>query len=172
MIAEGLVVFLTLFGAILAVTQRNIVRALFGLGVALGGVALAFLLLNCPFVAAMEVLIYIGGITVALAFGVMLSSTGRIEPPEGAGRRALAAVTAVALFVALAVVIWTADFAQPASTVEPDWSVGYLGRFLLDRFNVVFELLSVVLLVAIIGAIAIAARYDSPDPTASEEDES
>ena len=171
MIAEGLVVFLTLFGAILAVTQRNIVRALFGLGVALAGVALAFLLLNSPFVAAMQVLIYIGGITVALAFGVMLSSTGRAEPPARAGRRLLAGVAATAFFVALATVVWTTDFGAPAAIAGRDWSVEHVGTLLLDRYNVVFELLSVVLLVAIVGAITIASRHDSPDPTSSEEDE-
>ena len=170
MIPAALVLLITLSGALLAVTQKSIVRAIFGLGVALAGVALAFLLLNAPFVAAMQVLIYIGGITVAMAFGVMLSSAGRDEPAEGIARRVGAGLVAALLFIAVAAVIVRTDFPTGPAPDPESWSVAQIGRELLDRFNVVFELLSVVLLVAIIGAITIAARRDdSPDPTSPEE---
>lgn len=174
MIASGLVMAITVAGAVLAVTVRNIVHAIFGLGVALGGVALAFLILHSPFLAAMEVLIYIGGITVAMIFAVMLSPTGKREPRKGGWRPVLAGLVSVLLFIAMAWVVVTTDFAVPPDRAiaesEAAWSVQAIGRLLINEFNVAFELLSVVLLVAIVGAITIAARRDEgQDPAIDEE---
>jgi NADH-quinone oxidoreductase subunit J len=159
MITGGLIVILTIAGAMLAVLQGNIVRAIFGLAVALIGVALAFLALGSPFVAAMEVLIYIGGITVAMVFAVMLSSAGRKEPQAPMVRHLAAGLAALLFFAGVAWVIMGAEFAAPATAPPAEaWSVQAIGRNLVDRFNVVFELLSVVLLLAIIGAIRIAKK--------------
>lgn len=174
MIASGLIVALTVAGALLSVAQRNIVRSIFGLAIALLGVALAFLVLGSPFVAAMEVLIYIGGITVAMVFAVMLSSAGRLETEASVARRVIAAILALAFFSAIALVITSAEFASapemPAAIAAERWSVEELGRNLIDRFNVVFELLSIVLLVAILGAVTIASRVgDADDPPTGEE---
>lgn len=162
MTAGGLIVTLTVAGALLAVLQGNIVRAIFGLAVALVGVALAFLALGSPFVAAMEVLIYIGGITVAMVFAVMLSSAGRKEPQSPVVRRVAAAFAAVLFFAGVAWVIVGSEFAPlPEPAPAEAWSVREIGRNLIDRFNVVFELLSIVLLLAIIGAIRIAKQPGS-----------
>lgn len=176
MIWSGFIVALTVAGALLAVVQQNIVRAIFGLAIALLGVALAFLELGSPFVAAMQVLVYIGGITVAMVFAVMLSSAGQREPRIYVARRVIAGIVALAFFAGVAIVIVRSDLAN-----EPDvegklgsalslgpwpsefWSVEAIGRELLDRFNVVFELLSVVLLVAILGAITIATKDEDGD---------
>lgn len=173
MIAGVLVMAITAVGAVLAVSQGSIVRAIFGLAVALAGIALAFLLLGSPFLAAMEVLIYIGGITVAMAFGVMLSSAGREEPGESPLRRILAGGAAGAFFAGVGFAIWTSELPASMTTDVELWSVEAIGRELLDQFNVVFEILSVVLLVAIIGAITIAGRRggERGDPTAPEEND-
>ena len=171
MIAAGLVMVLTIAGAIIGVGARRIVHAIFGLGISLAGVALAFGLLRSPFVAAMEVLIYIGGITVAMVFAVMLSSGGRNEPGEGMLRRTLAAGAALLFLVSVGLVISGAEFGPKPEAAEHMWSVQQIGRDLLNRFNVVFELLSVVLLLAIVGAITIAGRGDENlDPAAADED--
>ena len=170
MILTGLAMASTIAGAILAVSRRNVVHAVFGLAIALVGVALAFLALGSPFVAAMQVLIYIGGITVAMIFAVMLSGTGQREEPEGIGRRLFAGITAVLFFVALAPVLINTDFGAAPVVAEEAWSLRTIGFNLLDRFNVVFELLSAALLLAIVGAIAIARHEpgSSDDPTAAD----
>ncbi len=163
MITGGLIVSLTIAGAMLAVLQGNIVRAIFGLAMALVGVALAFLALGSPFVAAMEVLIYIGGITVAMVFAVMLSSAGRKEPRAPIARRVMAAFAAALFFGGVAWVIVGTEFTFPLEPASAEaWSVQEIGRNLVNRFNVVFELLSVVLLLAIIGAIRIAKGHAVP----------
>ena len=64
------------------------------------------------------------------------------------------------LFVAVATIISGTEFGPRPETTPEQWSVQEIGRHLLDRFNVVFELLSVVLLLAIIGAVTIARRRD------------
>lgn len=172
MIAAGIVMLISVTGAIVAVSVKNMVHAIFGLGVALAGLALAFLLLSSPFVAAMEVLIYIGGITIAMVFAVMLSSTGTHETGEAGPKRALAALVAGIFFLAMSSIIVSTTFATvPARSpeeLEAAWSVQAMGRLLLNEFNVAFELLSVVLLVAIVGAITIASRHDDQaDPPAN-----
>ena len=172
-VAAGLVMLVSIAGAVLAVGARNIVHAIFGLAVALGGVALSFLILDSPFVAAMEVLIYIGGITIAMIFAVMLSPTGKHEPGEAPRRRVVGGLVSIVFFVAMAVLITRTEFAEaPQRTAEEAaeaWSVQAIGRALLDDYNVAFELLSVVLLVAIVGAISIAARRDETQDPAIDD---
>ena len=167
MILTGLAMAITIAGALIAASRRNIVHAVFGLAIALLGIALCFLALSSPFVAAMQVLIYIGGITIAMIFAVMLSATGQREEHEGVRRRLLAAIAAFAFFLAIAPVLINTDFGPLAQAPEDAWSLKAIGRALLDRINVVFELLSVVLLLAIVGAIAIARheRAADTDPT-------
>ena len=117
----------------------------------------------------MEVLIYIGGITVAMVFAVMLSSAGQKEPAGSIARNAIAAFVVLTFFAGVAYVITSAEFGLKPELDATAWSVQEIGRNLLDRFNVVFELLSVVLLVAIIGAITIAGTSDDEDPAAEED---
>jgi len=149
---------LTLAGALIAVTLRNVLHAIFGLALALLGLAGLFVVLNTPFVAIMEVLIYVGGITVAMIFAVMLSTVASTRAVETPRRRAAAALVALALFATVAPILVATEFGPPAIQPEAAWAVEALGVNLLDRFNVVFEALSVVLLLAIIGAIVIAKR--------------
>lgn len=176
MLTAGLVMIVAVAGAVFASTTRNIVHAIFALAISLGAIALAFLILESPFVAAMEVLIYIGGISVAMVFAVMLSSVGQGAPVESGARRVSAGVAAIAFFAAVAAVVIGADLdglPTPETSAEA-WSVQAIGRDLLDRFNVVFELLSVVLLLAILGAVTIASRSrdDAESPPASSGPES
>lgn len=155
--AAWVFVALALIGGALAVTLPNILHAIFSLALSLVGVALLFLALGSPFVAAMQVLIYVGGISVAMVFAVMFAFALR-EGPAGAARRrrGLAGAAALGVFAALGPLIarasWSPHFARN------DWTVAALGRALLQHYNVVFEVLSVVLLLAIVGAIIVARR--------------
>lgn len=167
-LGTGLMMALTLAGALMSVTLRNVLHAIFGLALALLGLAGLFVVLNSPFVAIMEVLIYVGGITVAMIFAVMLSTVASTRAVETPRRRAAAAVVALALFATVAPLLVATDFGPQAIQSDAAWTVQTLGINLLDRFNLVFETLSVVLLLAIIGAIVIARR---PTPTSGIADE-
>jgi len=147
----------SLAGALLAVTQANILHAVFGLAIALVGVAGVFFTLNSPFVAIMEVLIYVGGIAVTMLFAVMLSSVSNPKERESVRRRLLAALVAGLFFVGGALLISHADFGA-GKQLTAAWGLEQVGRDLLGRFNLAFETLSVVLLLAIVGAIVIVRK--------------
>ena len=160
-LATGLCMALTLAGALLAVTIRNVLHAIFGLAIALLGLAGLFVVLQSPFVAIMEVLIYVGGITVAMIFAVMFSTVASSRLVESPRRRVLAALAALSVFGTVATLLVATDFGPPAATDSAAWTVQTLGRNLLDRFNLIFEALSVILLMAIVGAILIARKPSS-----------
>lgn len=166
----ALLMIVAVAGAFLAVTLKNILHAIFGLALTLLALAGLFFVLNSPFVAAMEVLIYVGGISVAMVFAVMLSTVSPQHRPETALRRGAALLVALAFGVSVGAVVVTSglgDVTAPA-IVDADWSVAAIGRALLDDYNVIFEALSLVLLLAIIGAIVITRRErdDAPDAPA------
>lgn len=162
--------FIMLVGALLAVTQGNILHAVFGLAVALVGVAGIFFTLDSPFVAIMEVLIYIGGIAVTMIFAVMLSRVTQPKETESEKRRALAALVAMAFFAAVASVILGTEYEHGKTLPKEAWKLEQVGRDLLGRFNLAFETLSVVLLLAIVGAIVIV-RKEPAMPADAEGDE-
>lgn len=161
-VASGLLMAFTLAGAIIAVTVKNVLHAVFGLAICLLGVAGLFFALNAPFVATMEVLIYVGGISIAMIFVVMLSSVVGSEQKESGRRRGLAALIVLPLFLGLAVIITNANFTDTPPP-DRDNSPEAIGRALLNEYNLAFETLSVILLIAIIGAIVIARQ--KPDDT-------
>lgn len=148
-----------LAGAVMAVSLRNILHAVFGLALALLAIAGLFLYLNSPFVAAMEVIIYVGGISVAMVFAVMLSrALSGAQPSEHRGRMLTAAVAAIGFLAVLLLAVTRTSF-PPAPPIDPEaWSVRHIGTALLTRYNLVFEALSVVLLIAIMGAVVVAQR--------------
>lgn len=147
-----------LAGAFLAVTRANILHAVFGLAICLVGVAGAFLALGSPFVAIMEVLIYVGGIAVTMIFAVMLSSVNSPMERKGAARKLLGALAAGLFFLAGTLIILDADLTSGAQLPPEAWSLKAIGANLLERFNLAFEVLSLVLLLAIVGAIVIVRK--------------
>ena len=160
-VAIGLLMALCIAGAFIAVSSKNVLHAVFGLAISLLGVAGLFLYLGSPFVAAMEVLIYVGGISVAMVFAVMLSmSISAQKEGEEMTRRVLGFITAAVFLAMILPVIHGIESSLPPQTSAASWSVEAIGRELLTHYNLVFELLSVVLLLAILGSIAIAQRSE------------
>ena len=155
---------LTLLGGLMAAFARQVLYNIIGLGVSLLGLAGLFLNLGSPFVAAMQILIYIGGITVAIVFAMMLSIAMSLLPPApDMSKRIFALIAGIIFFVTLMPIITGAQFNIVPPASEEAWSVGQIGHALLTTYNLVFETLSLVLLLAIIGAILIA-RKDIPTP--------
>jgi NADH-quinone oxidoreductase subunit J len=150
------VVTLTFAGALIAVFPRNILYNVLGLALCLTGVAGLFLYLNSPFIALMELLIYVGAICISIVFAIMLSRPLHLSlPKRHLPKVGLAFGAAVLIFVMLCAVIFRTKW-QPALVRSSDWSVATLGRYLLTQYDLVFEVISLVLLVAILGAIIIA----------------
>ena len=151
-----MVIGLTILGALIAVGARNIFHNVLGLCVSLFGVSGIFLLLNSPFVALMEILIYIGAICIAICFAIMLSEPLYLPPPPRNKVKVVgAAVGAAGIFAFFGLLLkktqWTA--APERST---DYSVTTIGHYLLTNYALIFELVSLLLLVAMLGAIVTA----------------
>lgn len=159
----------TLIAAVMVVSSPNLIHAALWLVLALGGVAVLFLLLEAAFLAAVQVAIYIGAIAILVIFAVML--TRRLATDAGGQVNRswwVAAPAAVILFAGLVVLFSQVPSFQatpPALTREPSTMVVELGRALVEAegFVLPFEVASVLLLAAMIGAIVIALP-PSPAP--------
>ncbi|TKB08054.1 NADH-quinone oxidoreductase subunit J [Desulforhopalus sp. IMCC35007] len=155
-----ILIFVTLTGGFIACTSRRVVRAIAGLIVCFVGVAGLYFFLNSPFVSMMQLLIYVGAIAVAISFAVMLAApeekkklgpTGPLEGPLAFGS---AALLAGGFSVLVLKTKW------PAMAKTNDGSIKEIGIRLLTEHSMVFELISIVLLIAILGALVLARRED------------
>jgi NADH-quinone oxidoreductase subunit J len=156
--AFAVVVVFTFAGALIAVLPRNILYNVLGLILCLTGVAGIFLYLGSAFIALMELLIYVGAICISIVFAIMLSrplhlSLPKRHLPKVAGALAVALLVFAALTTIISRTPWS-----PAAERSADWSVARLGAYLLTRYDLVFEVMSIVLLVAILGAILISGQ--------------
>ena len=154
--AFWIVVGITMGGACIAVFTRNILYSVLGLAFALAGVAGLYLYLGSFFMAMMQLLIYVGAITIAIVFAIMLSRPMHMEAPKRSLPKVAAGCAASGIvFVSLVCVAMKTSWV-PAAERGTDWSVVTIGHLLLTRYDLVFEVISLVLLVAIIGAILTA----------------
>ncbi len=148
-----LAVAFTVVGALIAVAARNIFHNVLGLALSLIGVAGLFLYLNSPFVALMEILIYVGAICIAICFAIMLSQPLYLPaPPRNPLKIQGAVLGAGAVFAFLAILTKKTRWV-PAAERSPDWSIATIGHYLLTNYVLIFELVSLLLLVAMLGAI-------------------
>ncbi len=148
---------MTAASAVGVVSCRSIVRASVCLLFTLAGVAGLYFLLNAEFLAAVQLVVYTGGILILIIFGVMLTSTSpfsRFEPK--AGEVAVAISICVVLFTALALVAIRTPFPLNSGGNGPVTSIETFGQTLLGEYLAPFELASVLLLVILIGAAYVA----------------
>ena len=146
----------TLTGSLLAVIPKNIVHNVMGLALAMFGVTGIYLYLGSQFVAMMQLLIYVGAICVTYIFAIMLSPPLMLELPKRRQAKLLSAlVVSGVTFLAMALMILRFQW-QPLSSPSRDWTIKTLGQQMLTRYFLVFELISLLLAIAIIGAILIA----------------
>lgn len=152
----------TLAGAWAAVSARSLFRAALGLAVALFGVAVLYLYLEAEFLAVVQILVYVGAILTLLVFGVML--TARIADPavprwnrQARVTLSLSALLGLGLAHLLFHARWPA-FPPAGAPVQLET----LGETLLSSYLLPFELLSLLLLGALAGAIYIAKKDPQP----------
>lgn len=153
---------LTVTSGIVVVTVRNIVHAAFSLMVTLFGVAGLYVFLQADFLAATQVIVYVGGILVLILFGVMMTS-GRLEMRIHIerGQLLLGGVIALALLMLLLTTIantpqWK-NIVDEGEQLQP--TTERIGTLILNgQFLLPFEVVSVLLLVALIGAALISRK--------------
>jgi len=158
-VAFGIIAAMMIFGAIRVVTASNVVHAAVYLVMVLAGAAAQFILLGAEFVAVTQVMVYIGAIVVLFLFGIMLTRA----PMEGTEKPSrdnwmLGAGTALVMFCVLVYVLidgFSGD-RLPADLMPTDTRA--VSDAIFSVYLVPFEVISVLLLAALIGAIVIARR--------------
>ncbi len=147
-----------ILAAFQVVTSTNVVRAALSLVIVLAGVAAQYILLAAEFTAVVQVLVYIGAVVVLFLFGIMLTRA-RIghESDLDNSNRAPAFIVAAALF-ALLIALLRDAFGRAQIDVATPTTSGEIGDAIFTTYLVPFELASVLLLAALVGAIVLARR--------------
>ena len=148
---------LTLVGGLGLVVTRNVVHAALFLLLSLSAVAGLYLVLLAEFLALVQVLIYGGAVIIVVLFAIMLTRNSEYPHISDNKQWPLAAITSLALAVIFGVAMWQS---APSDTNSNIPAFADLGNSLFTRWAVPFEIASIVLLVALIGALIIA-RSDS-----------
>lgn len=157
-----------LVSALFVVRSSNLIHAVLWLAMTLLGTAALYAMLNAPFLAGVQILTYVGGVVTLMIFGVMVTRRHEsVDAPATNATDERGFIFAVALFVVLSLAIWKSPL--PVSEVAPPGvTSGQLAHALLDQYLIPFEVLSVLLLAAIVGAVVLARRKD-PDPVTNLE---
>ncbi len=148
----------TVWAGAVVVLGKNIVRAAVALIFSFCGIAALFVLLDAEFLAAVQVLIYVGGITILLLFAIMLTSRISAQTVRVINDQVfLSALAGLGVLVGLAYASLKGigPLAGPPALPE---TTPFLGRELLTTYVLPFEVVSVLLLAAMVGAIILARK--------------
>ena len=159
-------------GALGVVLFDNIVHSAFLLAGVFLSMAGLYLLLNADFVAAAQVLIYVGSINVLILFAIMLVNKREDFTPIAGRwiRKAATAVVCAGLFALLSTMVLVTPWSiSDASAVLAGGSVTEIGKHFFSDFLLPFELASILLLMAMVGAIIIARRDFIPEVTSASQ---
>lgn len=141
------------------VSLQKVVHMVISMAAVFLGLAGMFVLLDAEFVAFVQVLIYAGAVSILMIFGIMMTNhQSKQADPVKPLQETLAAVAALCLFGMLFYAIRTTDFPDARPLQAGGDNTSSIGELLYTGYVVPFELLSVLLTVAFIGAIAIAKK--------------
>ncbi len=168
------IALLTVASAIMVVTARNILHAAFSLTLTLFGVAALYLFLHADFVAAVQLIVYVGGILVLIMFSIMFSAhtqEGTTEKRRSLLGLGAGLVCAGAMFFAVVritdVLLKPIDRVNAYGTDTFRYTVGMveghmsLGHLLMAQYLLPFEVASVLILAALLGAVVIVRKETS-----------
>jgi NADH:ubiquinone oxidoreductase subunit 6 (subunit J) len=149
---------ITVAGGLYTVLARNLFHAALGLIVSLAGVAAMYALLEASFLAAAQVLIYIGAISILIIFAVMLTRGVMGRLPRANDQWSYAAIVSLGLLAILLITLLRFDWPQATPAAVPADSIAQLGKSLVDPnlYVLPFEVASVLLVAALIGSAYIA----------------
>ena len=158
---------------LLAMTTRKIFRSAIWLLFSLVGIAALYFWLQVEFIAAVQIIVYVGGIVVLIIFSIFLTEQSGKEMPKQSITRTIASVLAVLCGFGLTYLqIWKYNF-QPSSK-NFDWSVAKIGSQMLNTttggFALPFEVVSLLLLAAMVGCIVIAMKPPKPTNGKAKEE--
>jgi NADH-quinone oxidoreductase subunit J len=160
-LAFGLPALVIVISGLCVTFSRDLVRSVLWLALVLFSTAILFITLRADFIAAVQVLLYTGGVVTLMLFGIML--THRLEgarllhETHGRGR---AAVVCTAIFAIMVSAILQSPLPEPSA--DPAFiDTAQLGEAFLTEWLLPFEVLSMLLLAVMIGAIVLARKKDA-----------
>lgn len=157
----GFASLVTLGAAVAVVTNKNILHSAYFLILAFVGVAAIYVMLEAPFIAVVQVMVYIGAIAILIIFAIMLTRRLMSKDMEQQNKQWIpSALGALALFLVLGWIVYTAGWPVHQGTIPAD-PISQLGQDLLTTYLVPFEIASVLLLAALVGAILIGRERET-----------
>ena len=146
-------------GAVIATSAKRLVRAVAGLALCFTGVAGIYFFLFSSFLAMMQMLIYVGAVSILIAMAIMLAEP---EEKDILGMKGsifagpFGMFTGFTVFIGLAVLGYKTGWGCSSNSTVTD--IKHMGHLLLTSHSMVFELISIVLLISIIGALVLARK--------------
>ena len=167
-VAFYLISAIIIAGALAMIMSRSLVRSVIWMVVSFVGVGALFVLLEAEFIAAVQILVYAGGIVILFLFVIMLVNLDELQRMEQLHRQWLPAVLLVCVLLAeLGFMMWSGardtvaplpDQLDAALRSVRDGNIETIGNFLYTDYILPFEMVSMLLLVAMIGAIYLAKK--------------
>jgi NADH:ubiquinone oxidoreductase subunit 6 (subunit J) len=143
--------------ALLVVTLRDIIRCGLAMMVCFGALAGIYVILGAPLIAAAQVIVYIGAISVLILFAIMLTQTKAAPTRLVFQTQAVpAAISAIVIAIVIALAIGATDWGEVPARIR--LATDALSQVLFNDFVLPFEVVSVLLLAAVIGGVFIAKR--------------
>ena len=152
---------LAILSGVLVITRKNPVHSALALTLTLLSVAGLYLMLYAPFVAGVQIILYVGGIMVLFLFVIMLVNIERSQKEKQFNQQWLPGILAACGLGLLFVLIYVkgqALFSQPVLTMPETENTQRVGVMLYSNYMFPFEIASLLLLVAIIGAVVMAKK--------------
>ncbi|EKV02847.1 NADH:ubiquinone oxidoreductase subunit 6 (chain J) [Leptolyngbya sp. PCC 7375] len=170
-VSLGILGVLMLLAALGVVLLNNIVYSAFLLGLVFISISGLYILLNAGFVAAAQVLVYVGAVNILILFGIMLVNKREdFQPVSNAwiGKAATGAVC-IGLFSLLSSMVLSTSWQLSSAAPAGEASIEIIGQHFFSDFLLPFELASVLLLMSLVGAIILARREYVPDYEPADE---
>ena len=169
-VSFGLLALMMIGAALGVVLITNIVYSAFLLGGVFVSIAGLYLLLNADFVATAQVLIYVGAVNVLILFAIMLVNKRQdFAPiPRSWIRRAATGLVCLGLFALLSTMVIATPWALSTQPAVGDGAIVAIGKHFFTDFLLPFELASILLLMALVGAVILARREFIPESSVAE----
>ncbi len=149
---------ITILSAIFVVTNRNIVHSAFYLLFTFFGISGIYVLLGADFIAIVQLVVYVGGILILLIFGVMLTNKITSVQIKTGTFQVVPAAIGVGLFAGILFTVMLTTNWKSYNNSIPATTTKHLGMILIQQYALVFELLGILLLIAMIGAATLARK--------------
>lgn len=171
-VSLGLLAVMMIGAALGVVLLSQVVYSAFLLGGVFISMAGLYLLLNADFVAAAQILVYVGAVNVLILFAIMLVNKQEdfTTLPNYWIRRGATALVALGLFALLSTMVFSTPWAITPTVATAENTVVQIGEHLFSDFLLPFELASVLLLMAMVGAIILARRELIPEERKAQLD--